>query len=60
MFVSLWFVIEILFLKKSVRMLMTTALLTNVHLVPNVSERNLQLPLYSVVFSAHVITHYPA
>lgn len=58
--VSLWFVIKILLLKRSLRMFMTTVLLTDVHLVPKVHEKNFQIPFYSrFVFSAHSITQDP-
>lgn len=60
-FVSLWFRSKILLFKRSVSLFITTALLTNVHLVPNVCERNFQLPFCSqFVLSAHSITQAPA
>ena len=61
LFVSLWFITKILFLKRSVRMFMKTALLTHVHLAPNVCRKTIPalFLLTQFGFSAHVFTQDP-
>lgn len=61
LFLRLWFITKIFFLKRGVRMFMKTALLANVHLIPNVCRKIFPALLSPTQFgfSAHSFMQAP-